>query len=402
MSAIRNDELVRRVMKAITTDALATGGLLNPAQSDRFIDYVIQETVLKEASRTVRFRNQTLNIDKIGINRRVAVAKQEARDPGIRRGITTSQISLTPSEIMVPIEISDNFREINIEGDNVNETIIKLFARHFANDWEELCLLGNPLGPADLEVNLVENGSQTQYIKDNFLALQTGWQEYADSGHIIDAGGTNIGISLFSQALRALPTKFQKNLRNLRWFMSPNLYHLYSEKISTRATAGGDAAAAGDAFNPLGIKVVKVPLWPLNSKVVEHVTLTGVIAVNLKYKNITNVVVLPSTLAETPTTPYVEGVGNDYILDAAAGTIVRDAASTIPSGATVKVTYSASPQLLLTHMNNFVTGIGREIRIERDRDIFATVDQYAITAKVACQIEETDAVVKVKNIGEGV
>ena len=68
----------------------------------------------------------------------------------------------------------------------------------------------------------------------------------------------------------------------------------------------------------------------------------------------------------------------------------------------MKVTYGAAPQLILTHKNNFIMGIDRDIRIEKDRDIYKSVNQYAITAKVDFQFEELDAIVKVKNIGKGV
>jgi len=402
MGQIVNEELVHEeVKKAITAaDDLVTGGKLNDAQSDRFIDYVIDETVLKQNARTVRFRNESLNIDKIGIGKRAAVPKAEAKDPGVRRGITTSQVTLTPSELMVPIEISDNFRELNIEGDNVTDTIIRLFATQLANDLEELYLIGDKLGPAVLEGDILDNGSTTQYVKDSYLALQDGWQKLADGGHLVDADGLNIGASVFSQALRAMPTKFRRNRKNLRFFMSPDLAQLYAEKLSTRATKGGDDAMGGKVITPFGVPIVEVPLWDFQPKQVEHVTLTGTTTVALKYKNIVDVVVLPETLADTPTTPYISGT--DYTLDAAAGTITRDAGGSIGDGDVVKVTYGASPQIMLTHMNNFIVGIGRDIRIEKDRDIYKTVDQYAITAKVAVQIEETDAIVKVYNIGTGV
>ena len=68
----------------------------------------------------------------------------------------------------------------------------------------------------------------------------------------------------------------------------------------------------------------------------------------------------------------------------------------------MKITYRSSPELILTHMNNFIVGIGRDIRIEKDRDIFKGVNQYAITAKVGVQFEELSAIVKVENIGIGV
>ncbi len=395
-----NEELIRKAL--ITADALASSGKLNPAQSDKFIDFVIDETVLKNNARTVRFRNESLEIDKIGIGTRLAVPKAEARDPGVRRGVTTSKIVLTPSEWMVPFEIGDNFREINIEGDAVEEHIVQMMATQTANDLEELYINGNTLGPADLESNLIDNGSSSGYVKDSYLALQNGWLKLARGGHLLDAAGQNIGLSIFSRMIRAMPTKFRRNKSALRWMMSPDLWQIYLEKLSTRATALGDAAAGGANHGPFGIPAVPIPLWDFLAKVTEHITLNGTTAVSLENTNVANVVVLPNDLNATPTTPYVEGSGNDYVLDATAGTIARDAAGTIGDGDTVKVTYSAPPQIILTHQNNFVVGIGRDIRIEKDRDIFKTVNQYAISGKVAVQFEELDALVLAYNLGQSV
>lgn len=397
MSKISNEELVQKAV--ITADALATSGKLNPAQSDKFIDYVIDETVLKDNARVVRFRNESLDIDKIGIGRRGAVPKAEAVDPGVRRGVTTSKVTLTPSEIMLPFEIGDNFREINIEGEGIEEHIIKMMATQFGNDMEELYTTGDTLGPAALQSDLLENGSSTLYVKDSYLALQNGWQKLADSGNVVDAAGANIGLSLFSAALRAMPTKFRRNKSSLRWFMSPDLWQIYQEKLATRATALGDAAAGGASHGPFGIPCIPVPLWDFENTVVEHVQLTGTTPVALKYSGITNVVVHTSDLAGVPTAPYT--LNTDYSVDLATGVITRIGGA-IGSGDIVKVTYKASPQFILTHQNNFIIGIGRDIRIEKDRDIFKGVNQYAITAKVAVQLEEVSAVVKVKNIGTGV
>jgi hypothetical protein len=108
----------------------------------------------------------------------------------------------------------------------------------------------------------------------------------------------------------------------------------------------------------------------------------------------------PDELDKVPTVAYIETT--DYVLDASAGTIARTGGGAISSGDVVKVTYRSSPQILLTHMNNFVIGIGRDIRIEKDRDIYKGVNQYAITSKVDVQYEELSAIVKVRNIGKGV
>jgi hypothetical protein len=92
----------------------------------------------------------------------------------------------------------------------------------------------------------------------------------------------------------------------------------------------------------------------------------------------------------------------DYTFDGTNGTIVRTGGSAIGSGDVVKVTYDANQQIILTHQNNYIVGIGRDVRIERDRDIFKGVNQYAITAKVAVEFEEATAIVKGHSIGQSV
>lgn len=397
-SKVSNEELVQKAV--IVADDLASAGKLNPAQSDRFIDYVVDETVLKNNARTVRFRNEQLEIDKIGIGKRAATPKSEAVDPGVRRGITTSKVTLKPSEIMVPFEIGDIFSEINLEGDLVQDHIIQMFAKQMANDMEELYILGDKIGPAITENDYTGSGSTTNYVKDGYLALQDGWQKLADAGHIVDAENANIGLSIFGKMLRQMPTKFRRNKSALRFFMSPDLSQLYMEKLSTRATGLGDSAAGGSGISPFGVPIVEVPLWDFLPMTVESIVLPTTVAVSLKNKNVSDVVVLPSTLAGTPVTPFIEGT--DYDLVAANGTVARKAGGAIGDGDTVKVTYNARPQIILTHMNNFIVGIGRDIRIEKDRDIFKGVNQYAITAKCAVEYEEVDAIVKCRNLGLGV
>lgn len=395
MEKLANEELVQKAV--IVADDLASSGKLNPAQSDKFIDYVVDETVLKNNARVVRFRNESLDIDKIGIGGRAAVPKAEATDPGVRRGINTSKITLTPSEVMVPFEIGDNFREINIEGEAVEDHIVRMFARQLANDLEELYIVGDKLGPAAIEGDILDGGSTTQYVKDTYLALQDGWQKIADSGNIVDAENANIGLTIFGKMIRQMPTKFRRNKKNLRFYCCPDIAQLYMEKLSTRATQLGDSAAGGTGVAPFGIPIVEVPLWDLYPQVVQHVTLNGTTAVSLRYAPVKDVSVLPDTLASVATTAFVEDT--DYTLDADNGTIARIGGGAIGDGDTVKVTYYSNPQIILTHMNNFIVGIGRDIRIEKDRDIFKGVNQYAITTKVSINFEESSAIVKAINVG---
>jgi len=395
---VTNEELLRKAV--ITTDALAAAGKLNPEQADKFIDFVLDETALKGSVRTIRVKTDW-EINKIGVGARVAMPAAEAKDPGLRRGITTSKVTLNAKEVIVPFEIGDSFLEENIEGEPSAEHIVRLMATKAANELEELGILGDALGVAALESDLIEGGDAVRHVRDSYLALFDGYARLADGGSIFNAAGANIGLSIFGGMLRAMPTKFRKDPRRLRYLVSPDLEQLWRERVSTRGTALGDQAVQGDSrIKAFGVEMVPLPLLPFRPRVVEHVVLNGLVAATLRYQNLANAVVHLATLGNVPTAPYTAGV--DYTLDAAAGTIVRIGGGGIADGATVKVTYDSPPIAILTHFENLLLAIGRDIRIEKDRDIFRRVNQYAITIKVGVGVEEAAAIVKARNLGTGI
>lgn len=393
-----NKELVEKAV--ITTDALAAAGKLNPEQADRFIDYVIDVTKLKGLARIVRFKPEQYDIDKIGVGQRVTVPKAEATDPGVRMGVHTSKLSLRPVEIMTPFEIGDNFSEINIEGDNVQDHIVKMMATQMANDTEDLYINGDSIGPAAFQDELKIGGSSTQVLKDSFMGLFDGWLRLTDAATVLDAAGADISSKLFSDMIKAMPEKFKRDRSQLRFMSSSDIEQNFREAVSTRATASGDAAlSTTQNLTPFGVELVPVPLLGTNPKIVQNVNLPVEIPQNLRFKPIVqgSVIVTVSNLGSALQTPYVEGT--DYNVDYTNGTINRIATGSITDNQLVKVTYRCYPQVLLTHYQNLIVGISRDIRIEKDRDIFKGVNQYAITTKISVQIEEVEAVVKLANVG---
>jgi hypothetical protein len=391
-----NKELVQKAI--ITTDQLAAAGKLNPKQADKFIDLVIDVTGLSGNVRVARFRNEQLDIDKINVGQRVALPKTEAVAPSVRRRVYTSKISLNPKNVVVPFEISNDFMLENIEGEAVEDTVIRMMSTQFANDLEELYIDGDALGPSRVEADLVDGGSATDHIKDSYIALHDGWLKLAQGGHVVDANGANISAAIFSKMIKAMPDKWKRVRRNMRFFSSTDHEQNYRNTVAGRATAAGDAALSSTQnLTPYGVEIVPLPLLSSEPRVVRHLTLSGTTAVATGFKNISEVYVLPENLAASATAPFVEGT--DYTLDAVNGTIARIGGGAIGDGDTVKVTFKTQGQCMLTEYRNFILGIGREITIKRDEDIYADVKQYAIHAKVAVQIEEVDAVVLAYNIG---
>lgn len=392
-----NQELIEKA--AITTAALANAGKLNPKQSAKFLDFVIDETSMKDQVRVVRFTNEETLIEKIGVGRRVAVPKEEASDPGIRRGISTGKVSLKPVEIMVPFEVGDLVKEHSIEGESLEEHIIQMMARQLANNMEELYWEGLTNGPAVLEGDIIEGGSTTLYRKDTYLALFNGWLKNAEGGNVVDAQNAEISQAVFGKALRAMPTKFKRNRGRLRWFLSDNHEQRYREGLSNRPGALGDAAVnAADSPKPFGVPMMPIALLPENPLYSEDVLMNtdGTTASPLSYAPITDLVVARQVLGVTPEAGYIDAT--DYNKSLSLGTVTRLGGGAIGSGSTVKCTYRTAGRMLLADPQNLILAIGRDIRIERDRNIYKTVNEFAITAKVYCTFEELSAVVLVKNI----
>ena len=200
-----------------------------------------------------------------------------------------------------------------------------------------------------------------------------------------------------------MPSKFKRNKRNLKFYISDTTEQLFRNSLASRATALGDSASTSSSnLMPFGLELVPLALLPQTPLITEHVTLSGTTVVPLKNKNI--VVGSELVVAQTidanplsPITPFVEGT--DYNFDFANGTIARDAGGAITDPTPVKVSYLSQSQLWLTEFRNMILGIGRDITVERDRNIFAGITEFAMTIKVATEIEETDAVVLGINIG---
>jgi len=392
-----NQELLAKA--AITTANMANAGLLEPEQSNRFVDYVMDESSMMDRARLIRFRAAQRLIEKINVANRVAVPKAEATDPGVRRGVQTSKVTLEHHEIMVPFEIGDIVKEENIEGDDVEDRIVKLMATRFSNNIEELFWDGNTVGPAQLESELLEGGSETLYVKDSYLGMFNGWLKAALAGHVVDAENEPMGPAIASRAIQAMPNKFKKNKANLKFWLSWDHEQVYRESVSTRATMSGDSALAATGNVPaFGVELVPVSLLNPEPLVCENSVANndGTTATGLTYGPISEVVITPTTLADNPAAAYIEGT--DYSVDYANGTWTRLGGGAIGAGQTVKVTYRAGGMMLLTPPSNLIICLGREIRVESQRNIFRGTTEYAVSAKVFCTFEETDAVVLVKNL----
>ena len=238
------------------------GGLLNPEQSARFLDYMFDATVIGKVARTVRMKADTTEIDRIGVGEKLMKLATEGDDTGANSAVTFSKISLTTKKLRLDWELSTESLEDNIEGPDLEDHIARMMATQAGNDIEDVLLNGN-----------------TSLTSDALYKAFDGVVKKSKAyGHVVDAGGATVSRAVFNSALKALPRKYKQRRTDLRFLAGSNLIQdfLYANSIGTNMTIPQDIASSvirGDV-QPLsgpagyvapyafGIPIVEVPLLP--------------------------------------------------------------------------------------------------------------------------------------------
>ena len=320
--------------EGIHTGATSKGGLLNPEQSARFLDYMFDATVIGKVARTVRMRADTTEIDRMGVGEKLMKLATEATNDATNAAVTFSKISLTTKKLRLDWELSTESLEDNIEGADLEDHIARLMATQAGNDIEDVILNG--------DTSLTSDALYKSF--DGAVKLSKA------NGHVVDAEGAAVSRAVFNNALKALPRKYKQRRADLRFLSGSNLIqdYLYSasllgdygsnnpqdiaSSVIRCATPGLGGAAGFVAPFAFGIPIVEVPLLP-------------------------------------------EAQDGDY------------------SGAT-----GNHGDIHLTFPNNVVIGIKRDVTVYRFFWPRKDSIEYTMYTRVGVQIEQADAWVVVKNV----
>lgn len=204
---------------------LKAGGLMNPTQANKFIRMMQDEPTLLNDVRTERMNSDNQVFDKIGFGERVLrPAKEFTPLADSEKAVArTGKIELSAKEVIAEINISDDMIENNIEGKSVTDTIVQLLAKQAAMDIEELIVNG------DID------------SQDAYLALFDGLLKQSQS-HIVDLQGEAINKDAFKHAIKAVPSRYRKNIVDHRFYVSHNNVMEWKDSVVARQTALGDNA----------------------------------------------------------------------------------------------------------------------------------------------------------------
>lgn len=236
-----------------------TGGLLSPEQSNRFIDYMWDATVLGQQVRTIRMKSNTIEVNKISVGERLLRKATEAVDTGVNAEAAFSKISITTKKLRLDFELSSESLEDNLEGEALEDHVARLMATQAGNDLEDVAINGDTA------------------VAHPLMDVFDGWSKLAaTAGHVIDFGGKVIDRSVFNKALKEMPRKYMARRNGLKFFTDSNLLqdYIFSQQqvsaayITPEATAASGISRAvvpegpagfttGSAF---GVPVQEVPL----------------------------------------------------------------------------------------------------------------------------------------------
>lgn len=247
------------------------GGILNPEQARRFIDYVWDATVLAQDGRRVTMRANTMELEKVNVGERVIRAATQAEGSYTNAGATFSKVELTTKKIRLDWEVSAEALEDNIEGAALEDHLVRLMTNAFANDIEDLAINGT---------GNVGDGA--------FLGIMQGFVNRATTGDAHEALVTvtdgQWSTNVMQDIILALPRKYRALKQNLKFYAGTDVFQGIVKHNGTLADAIAEAFSSVPAGTPqmrqayldgaaqtfggarttrvLGIDVQEVPYYP--------------------------------------------------------------------------------------------------------------------------------------------
>jgi len=247
MSYMNNRTILEKADLALA-ELTAGGGILKPAQAQKFMRLLVKESVLMKLATVVPMASPKQQISKIKFGSRILRpgAEATALAVGDRVKPDLSMVELDAKLFKAEVRLSDETLEDSIERGELRQTIMEMMAEAIARDIEEVVVSGDTAST------------------DPFLAVMDGVLKQATS-NVVDAAGGPVSKDLMRDMLKTLPSEHLRDKKAMRFLTSVDADLDYRNSLAERATAVGDKFLEGDT--PVlysGVPVQPVPLFPEN------------------------------------------------------------------------------------------------------------------------------------------
>ena len=245
MTTLTNRTLLEKADLALA-DLTAGGGLLKPAQAQKFMRLLIKESVLLKLATVVPMASPKQQIAKLRFGSRILRPGAEGTALGASERVKPelSQVELDAKLYKAEVRLSDETLEDSIERGELRQTIMEMMADAISRDIEDVAINGDKASA------------------DPFLATMDGLLKQATS-NVVDASGASLSKDLLRDMLRTLPSEYLRDKKAMRFLTSVDADLGYRNTLAERSTAAGDRLLEDDA--PVlysGVPVQPVPLFP--------------------------------------------------------------------------------------------------------------------------------------------
>ncbi|MBK8009803.1 MAG: phage major capsid protein [Deltaproteobacteria bacterium] len=247
MGYLSNRTILEKADLALA-DLTAGGGILKPAQAQKFMRLLIKESVLMKLATVIPMGSPKQQISKIKFGSRILRPGQEATALPLadRAKPDLSSVELDAQLFKAEVRLSDEVLEDSIERGELRQTIMEMMAEAISRDMEEILINGDTVSA------------------DPFLAVMDGILKQATS-NVVDAAGTPISKTLLQSMLKTLPSEHLRDKKAMRFLTSVDADLDYRNTLADRATVAGDRLLESDT--PVlhgGVPVQPIPLFPEN------------------------------------------------------------------------------------------------------------------------------------------
>lgn len=255
---------------AVNPSGSAASGILRPEQARRFIDYVWDATVLAKDGRRVTMKANSMELEKVNVGERVIRAAAQAVGTYTNTGATFSKVELTTKKIRLDWEVTAESLEDGVEGDALEDHLVRLMTNAFANDIEDLAINGDGTTGA-------------------FLSIMPGFIKKTKDGgaheSVVTVADNAWTPDVMQGIINAMPRKYRALKNNLKFYAGTDVFGGIVKNNGTLADAVAEAFSGqmpgstqanrqsyldgiGQTFGGarttrvLGIEVQEVPYYP--------------------------------------------------------------------------------------------------------------------------------------------
>ncbi len=258
---LTNEELLKELEKRFfgkktlfTETDLATGGLLNPKQFDKFIEQTLEKTVVRNECRPESGDEKQTELDKIEFAQETIIQTPaaEGTEHTTTTKPTTSKVNISTVEYLIAVDLGYSSLRNSIEKANFENNLMKRISNKAGSDMEALALNSDTV-----------TGSGV--YDDN-----AGWFQIGETDHVVDhlnadfASTAHKTLRLFDNMLDLLPKEYldEADLKSWRFYVHMDIDWLYRRWLTAiGATHAGAMNYLID--NPpifyQGIPVIGVP-----------------------------------------------------------------------------------------------------------------------------------------------